>query len=249
MKVRNIFPVFFVILFIGCTYPAAEFDPVSEVEISVKGRYIQLEPLETEPSTCFVFYPGGLVDPEAYVSLMQQVAEKGYRVIILKATADLAIFNTKRASKVMEEFSDIDHWIVGGHSLGGVVAIKAIVDAPQKFDGLVLFAAYPAKKDDLSEWSGAALSVSAENDGLTLASDIENGKEQLAEAIVVDNLDSFPLDVTSGKTIYYEIPGGIHGQFGDYGVQKGDGIASITRQEQHDEIVRILELFFVANAW
>ena len=34
------------------------------------------------------------------------------------------------------------------------------------------------------------------------------------------------------KAVWLEIPGRNHAQFGDYGVQKGDGTASISAQEQ-----------------
>jgi len=42
----------------------------------------------------------------------------------------------------------------------------------------------------------------------------------------------------------YIIAGGNHAQFGDYGDQKGDGIASITAAEQIDETVRIVNMWW-----
>lgn len=249
MSKLNFFSFLLLLVLASCSYKASEFEVASDVAISDESQYIQLEPTLYNPTSGFIFYPGGLVEPEAYISLLQPLAERGYRVIILKATADLAIFNVKRASKVIAHEADINHWIVGGHSLGGVVAIKAILDNPEEFDGLILLASYPAEKDDLSKWPGAVLSISAQNDGLTLPADIENGKDKLPQAIVVDDLATFPKEATLGKTIYYEITGGIHGQFGDYGVQKDDGEASITREEQHQIVFDLMSMFFSANGW
>lgn len=36
------------------------------------------------------------------------------------------------------------------------------------------------------------------------------------------------------------IKGGNHAQFGDYGVQKGDGVASISRGEQQNQTVEAI---------
>ncbi|UWG96942.1 alpha/beta hydrolase [Dehalobacter sp. DCM] len=45
------------------------------------------------------------------------------------------------------------------------------------------------------------------------------------------------------KENVYEIKGGNHAQFGNYGLQKGDGIAQITADEQQSEAVRIIDAF------
>lgn len=36
------------------------------------------------------------------------------------------------------------------------------------------------------------------------------------------------------ETLFYEIDGGNHGQFGSYGKQKGDGDAKISEEKQQD---------------
>ena len=43
-----------------------------------------------------------------------------------------------------------------------------------------------------------------------------------------------------GKAVEVVIPGGNHAQFGDYGQQKGDGVATITTQEQLDATVQAI---------
>ena len=40
-----------------------------------------------------------------------------------------------------------------------------------------------------------------------------------------------------------EIAGGNHAQFGDYGVQEGDGVASITREDQQNQAEEVILAF------
>lgn len=43
-----------------------------------------------------------------------------------------------------------------------------------------------------------------------------------------------------GNTVYTPVNGGNHAQFGSYGPQKGDGIATITEEEQQTRTARAL---------
>jgi hypothetical protein len=170
-------------------------------------------------------------------------------VIIIKATADLAIFNPKRAAKIVDDFPEIENWIIGGHSLGGVMAVKSVVENSTTYKGLVLFASYPASGDDLTEWGGSVFSISAENDGLSIPKDIEASKALLPPALVIDSLNKFPTLPTIGQSIFFEIKGGNHAQFGNYGIQKNDGEATISLEEQHAQIIKAISQYFKCNGW
>lgn len=231
--------------FSGCG--DTDTDTRTDVTITKHTRYIQIEPVNEAPKTCFIFFPGAMIEPADYIDPLQLIAANGYRVLILKPTMGVAILNVNLAIKVMGDFDDIDNWIVGGHSLGGVAAVKAIVNDTSAFDGLILMASYPDTKDDLSSWAGAALSISAENDGLTTAEDIQQSKALLPEALVVENLADFPTTATIGQTIFYEIQGGNHAQFGSYGEQKNDGVATISEAEQHEMIKTLVTRFLDIN--
>lgn len=224
-------------------------DTLPTVKVTEKTNYFQIEPVGIKPTTCLIFYPGAMIEPADYINPLQQIAAQGNRVLILKVTMGIAIMNVQKASRVMRDFSDIKNWVVGGHSLGGVAAVKAILNAPSSFKGLVLFASYPDSGDDLSSWKGAALSISAENDGLTTADEIEASKQLLPTAVVVDDMAAFPASATTGKTIFYEIEGGNHAQFGDYGVQENDGQATISKEDQHNMIEELVTSFFKINNW
>lgn len=235
------------LLAMGCEPDDTEDN--GDVTVTETTRYIQLEPVNASPETCFMFYPGAMIDPEDYITPLELIAAEGTRVLILKPTMNMAIFSIALAERAMGDFDDIDNWLIGGHSLGGVAAVKAILENPSSYKGLILMASYPDTGDDLSGWAGTALSISAENDGLTTPDDIEASKALLPEAIVVEDLADFPTASTLGQTIFYEIEGGNHGQFGSYGEQANDGEATITESEQHEMIKDLVTRFLNINTW
>lgn len=251
-KLLVLFMLLICLVAVGCYTEGcndSRTDVGTDVTVIDKTSYIQIEPVHETPTSCFIFYPGARIEPADYIVPLHLIAAQGHRILILKPFMNMAIFSIGMASKAMEDFYDIDRWIVGGHSLGGVAAVKAILRNPSNFDGLVLMAAYPDTNDDMSNWAGAALSISAENDGLTTAEDIEQSKLLLPEALIVDNLSSFPTFATTGRTIFFEIAGGNHAQFGSYGEQNGDGQATISADEQHEMIKELVTRFMAVNNW
>lgn len=232
------------VILASCSYKAIENEGFESVLIEEKNAHYFIDPEQDWKSTGIVFYPGGLVEADAYISMLKNLAESGYPVVLLKATADLAIFNVNRASKAIENYPSVDQWVVGGHSLGGVVAAKAVMKNPDLFSGLVFMASYPAGGDDLSAWEGAVLSLYGENDEVTTVEDIKNNKHLLPEE---KDVDGEIIEDSFAYTIYHQIDGGNHSQFGDYGFQKGDGEATITVNEQHEEIVSVILNFLSVN--
>lgn len=196
----------------------------------------------------FLFIPGGLVDPHAYISLMEQLVEKGITVIILKVSANLAILETSKALSIPEAFPEILSWYVGGHSLGGIAALAAINNEPELFEGLVLMGSFPSEAFAIQDWNRQVLSLYGEHDALATIEDIEANKVFLPTAMDIDDLNDFEdLQVNSSVTIYYMIEGGNHAQFGAYGPQEGDGTATISTAEQHNEVSTAITNFITWN--
>lgn len=166
--------------------------------------------------TGFIFYPGGKVEYTAYAPLIQLVAEGGVFCVITEMPFNLAVFDSKAAEKVMEQFPGIEQWYIGGHSLGGAMAADYAGKNPSKFAGLVLLAAY--SNGDISDSGLKVLSVYGSEDGVL-------------------NMENYRKDLSYLPKGYTEsiIEGGNHGQFGDYGLQDGDGTALITPEEQWKE--------------
>lgn len=197
----------------AATYPAfSDAAALADEAKSDQGWYV-FEP-EGVPTAGFIFYPGGLVDPAAYAPLMQRLSDGGVLAIIVPMPLDLAVFGIGSADKVVESYPNIDTWIIGGHSLGGAMACEHVKDGAGEIDGLALLASYPADSTDLSELPIAAVSIFGSEDGV-------------AGDVFEQSLQRLP-DGTSLEVIL----GGNHAQFGNYGPQEGDGVASLSRDEQ-----------------
>lgn len=165
-----------------------------------------------------VLYPGAKVEGAAYSYYAQQLMNEGVTVIIPAMRLNFALFSPNMAADYVEQFAHVDCWVVGGHSLGGVAA--AMYAAGHEVDGLLLLASYPSDGTDLSNVTFPVLSLCAEYDGLTTQEDIEASKERLPK-----------------HAMFVEIAGGNHAQFGMYGAQKGDGVATISAVVQQEAIV------------
>ena len=92
--------------------------------------------------TGLVFYPGGKVQAEAYLPLLQRLQKAGIQCVLVKMPLRFAFFNANAASTVIARYPNIQHWYVGGHSLGGAMASSWAAKHPDDFDGLVLLGAY-----------------------------------------------------------------------------------------------------------
>ena len=170
-----------------------------------------------------IFYPGAKVEYTAYLPLLSDLAERGIDCLLIKMPCNLAFFGQNKAKKIMDSY-EYDHWYLSGHSLGGAMAVSYASGHLESLNGLVLLAAYPTKS--LKSDSFSVLSIYGSEDGVLNMEKVEEGKSQM------------PADYTE-----ICIEGGIHAQFGNYGEQKGDHTAEISRGEQQKQTVdAILDL-------
>jgi hypothetical protein len=197
----------------------ASLESDDEVRISAGERYT-FEPVTQAPTSGLILYPGGRVDPRAYATIARGIAAEGNLVAIVPMPLNLAFFGAEKASEVIAAHPEIQHWLVGGHSLGGAFAAEYAASHSEMVDGLVLWAAYPAENTDLSRFDGIVFSIYGTSDGVA------------TEDEVVSALRRLP-----AQTRWIPIDGGNHAQFGAYGMQSGDGEAGITRAEQQAQIV------------
>lgn len=174
--------------------------------------------------SALVFYPGAKVEYTAYLPILYDLSEQGTDVFLTKMPFNLAFLGKNKVSDIMGDY-DYESWYLGGHSLGGAMAAAYAADHPGELDGLVLLAAYPTKKLPTEDFS--VLSIYGSEDGVLNMEKVEKGREYM------------PADYEE-----ISIEGGNHAQFGDYGVQKGDGKATISRDEQQtktaDAIYRMI---------
>jgi predicted alpha/beta-hydrolase family hydrolase len=188
------------------------------VTVSTSVSMIRLDP-SSPKSTGLVFYPGAKVDPRAYAHILRPIAEAGYPVAIVKFPYNLAVMSPSAADDVVGRADGIDHWVIGGHSLGGVMAARFARSDHAELAGLLLWASYPS--GSMASRTGLDIvSVSGTHDGLATPADIDASKKDL------------PAD-----THFVAVEGGIHAYFGDYGAQSGDGTATISRADAQQQII------------
>ena len=156
-----------------------------------------------------IFYPGAKVEYTAYLPLAYTLAEDGIDCFLVQMPLNFALLGSGKAGDIMERYK-YEQWYLGGHSLGGVAA--SMYAAGRDLNGLILLASYPTKGV-----YAPVLEIYGDQDTVL-------NMEKRTEA------DQYlPKD--------YEIKvieGGNHAQFGNYGEQKGDGEALISREKQQE---------------
>ena len=160
----------------------------------------------TDNGSALIFYPGGKVEAESYAPLLRRISQEGITCVLVRMPFNLAVFDVNAADRVYETLPEIKNWYIGGHSLGGAMASSYAGKNTDKIKGVVLLGAYPVGSEDVP-----ALTVYGSEDKV-----LDRTKLEGVENIV-------------------EIAGGNHAYFGNYGEQKGDGTASITREEQQEK--------------
>lgn len=163
----------------------------------------------------YIFYPGGKVEAKSYDPLMNLLAVKGITCVLLKEPFNLAVFAPDLANEPISTVNGITNWYVGGHSLGGVMASSYAASYSDKINGLILMGAYPYK--NLASTNLRMLSFYGSNDGVLNLEEFEKNKVNA------------PKDST-----YFEIQGGNHSYYGNYGEQDGDFKSDITQFEQQE---------------
>ena len=174
-----------------------------------------------------IFYPGAKVEYTAYEPLMEWLANDGVLCMLVKMPFNLAIFGKNSALGLNNIYPNIEHWYIGGHSLGGAMAADFAVEN-SGIEGVVLLAAFPSK--DLSKTDMRVLSVYGSEDGVLNRKSYEKAKPKL------------PSNFTEQV-----IEGGNHAGFAFYGEQRGDGTASISAAEQTYQTANIIANFIFGN--
>jgi pimeloyl-ACP methyl ester carboxylesterase len=189
-------------------------------------NFITFKPSNLQPTTGFIFYPGGRVDARSYAAPLRTIAAQGYLVVLVPMRLNLAFFDINAAEPVFAAYPEITHWVVGGHSLGGV-ASEIFAGSHPQIDGIVFWASYPADTS-IKDSKLRVLSIYGTNDMAGMA--------KFDETAALNPAD----------TQYVVIQGGNHAQFGDYGPQPGDNAATISRADQQSQIVSAVVSFLAS---
>lgn len=203
----------------------AEFADVTgdpSITITDSPEALVLAPTDDADGTGLLFVPGAKVQAEAHAYTLSSLVDDGTTVVISKPILNLAFFDPRPMKTFTDLAPDVTSWYVGGHSLGGVKACQ--FPEGRQVVGLVLLGSYCA--NDLSDDDLAVISIGGSEDGLST-------REKIGAAAGL-----LPAD-----TEFVEIAGSNHAQFGDYGLQPGDGMATITHEEARSRISELLVEF------
>lgn len=168
--------------------------------------------------TTIVCYPGALVAPASYSVWATQLAKRGYSVYLMHFPLNLAVLAPNRASAVPKQARQ--NYVIGGHSLGGVMASRyAARHRTAGLKGVFFLASYPDEKGRLKNSQLPVLSVTASRDGVLNWQHYRENRRYLPK-----------------QTDYLTIQGGNHAGFGSYGHQQGDHEATISNANQQRQI-------------
>jgi len=186
--------------------------------------YYVFVPKGTVPRDAFIILPGGNCDPKAYAPAAHAIAAKKYLTVIVPMPNCVAIGGRGRADKIIEDFEEIENWVIGGHSVGGTAAC-IYAQKYSNIDGVVIWASL--SPGGLEDTDMKVLTVYGSRDGRV-------GPED-----VLANAGALPAD-----TIFKEIEGGNHTQFGYFDTtpdlyMTDDNAATITLEKQQEIIVRV----------
>lgn len=190
----------------------------ASARVSLEGDALVVRPAEGDGRLLFVFYPGGLVRPQAYEWLGRALAARGVQTVIPVFAADLAVTDVNRADALLARYAAGRPVVVGGHSLGGAMVCDWAARHADAVVGLVLMGSYPA--DNVRVPGRPALSLFATHDALATPDKVRSGLARLPEG---------------SRAV--EIPGAVHAFFGRYGPQAGDGVPTTSRADAEAAIV------------
>jgi len=173
--------------------------------------------------TAVVFYPGALVAPDSYSIWAAQLAHQGHSVYLMHFPLDLAVLAGNRATAVPKSVRQ--DYVIGGHSLGGVIASRYAAKYQTKgLKGVFFLASYPDEKGRLNTSRLPVLSVTGSRDGVLNWQNYRQNRRYLPK-----------------NTRYLTIKGGNHGGFGSYGRQKGDHQATVSNASQQRQVSTALK--------
>lgn len=196
--------------------------PAQDMEILREKDRIVFRPKEVRAG--LIFYPGGKVEYEAYAPLMEQCARRGILCVLCHMPGNLAVFDSRAAEGIQEEYPEAERWYLAGHSLGGAMAASYASEHAAEYQGLILLAAYSTK--DLKNSGLEVLSIYGSEDKVLKMDSYEKYKENLP--------GNFSEEV---------IEGGCHAYFGAYGSQDKDGVPTISQEEQTKQTADLIAGF------
>lgn len=194
----------------------------SIVTIDITDDFYSFTPIK-ESKNIVIFYPGAMVAPKAYVPLCRKIAENNIKVYLIKMPWRLASKGYNKP-KELNLFKDTTKtYILSGHSQGAKMAAQFVYENPYLINKLILIGTSHPRDISLANSRISILKIYGSNDGLADEKSIQDNKSKLPKT-----------------TLFAQIDGANHSQFGYYGFQLGDNKASINREQQQEETLKCI---------
>jgi pimeloyl-ACP methyl ester carboxylesterase len=207
----------------------AIFSDSPTVTVNQTDAFTSFTPTEAY-QTVVLFYPGALVDPDAYAPLCRTIAEHGYQAMVIHMPWRLASQGYRNIKRLGLLSDPTKNYVLAGHSQGGKMAAQFVYENPSLIDQLILLGTTHPRDIDLSGLSIPVLKIYGSNDGVASTQKIQQNKPNLPSTAE-----------------YVRIEGANHAQFGYYGYQLGDDTATISREEQQRLVLQHMLRFIKAH--
>jgi len=185
--------------------------------------WLTFSPNTVAPTTGFIFYQGGRISYLGYSDMMRAISENGYLVVVPKMPLNIAATTPNVADDIIAAYPEIEHWVIGGHSVGGTFAVQYTFNHPDKIAGVAIWSSYPADSNDISHLNIPVILIHGSRE------------EGVTDKGVNDRMHLLP-----ANTMYLSIKGGDHHQFGTYALTTEENLATISRAEQHEQIINAM---------
>ncbi|MFK7849310.1 MAG: alpha/beta family hydrolase [Rhodothermales bacterium] len=234
--IRLIMPVF-ALSFLGWQFYSMQakdvddsfFENDTAVEVINSVETIAFKPTTDTLGVGFLFYPGALVDPDAYVPMARQIAEAGYEARIIKIPYRMTGMEWQKKeveARTTSALLNNKKWVLSGHSRGVRMALAYAADNESSLAGLILIGSSHPREVDHTGLGIPVMKVYGTRDGLASPEEVEQFKHNLP-----------------AHTSWVRIEGGNHAQFGWYGGQLGDDDATISRVDQQKQLLAAIDGF------
>jgi pimeloyl-ACP methyl ester carboxylesterase len=197
------------------------------VRVAPEGGYVRFDPA-TPTRERIILLPGCPVDPVAYAPLAHGLAARG--------TTSLIVHTPFRCAPLQQHFGQLRalvrqivltcedcRWILAGHSRGARHALELAALSPKSFAALVVMGSTHPRERDFSQLSMPVMKIVGSNDGVAPIEQVNANRHLLPSS-----------------TQWVVIDGGNHAQFAYYAFQLFDHRASISREEQHRQVIDAL---------
>lgn len=197
----------------------------NKIRVAQTANFYSFTPLAAT-NQVLLFYPGAMVDPQAYVPLCRKLSESQIKVYLMKMPWRLASRGYKLPI-ALGLFSDTTKtYILAGHSQGAKMAAQFVHENPGLIHNLVLIGTTHPRDISLADSPIPVLKIYGSKDGVA------------PERSILDNRSKLP-----ESTQWVRIEGANHAQFGYYGFQLGDDQAEISREKQQAETIQHILAF------